>query len=101
MKIVRFSDGDSPRYGALEDGSTRIVVLKGDPLFNPVEPDGRIAELDEVRLLSPVIPRSKVVAIGKNYADHAREMNCPPEVGLIYSVFLPGDLYASEIYVDL
>lgn len=74
MKIVRFSDGDSPRYGALEDGSTRIVVLKGDPLFNPVEPDGRIVELDEVRLLSPVIPRSKVVAIGKNYADHAREM---------------------------
>ena len=28
------------------------------------------------------------------------ELNCPPEVGLIYSVFLPGDLYASEIYVD-
>ena len=74
MRIVRFSDGDSPRYGALEEGSTRIVVLKGDPLFNPVEPDGRIVELDEVRLLSPVIPRSKVVGIGKNYAEHAREM---------------------------
>ncbi|QPK81779.1 fumarylacetoacetate hydrolase family protein [Schaalia sp. ZJ405] len=74
MRIVRFSDGDTPRYGALDDDSNRIVVLKGDPLFNPVEPDGRIVELDEVRLLSPVIPRSKVVGIGKNYADHAREM---------------------------
>ena len=29
-----------------------------------------------------------------------RRLNCPPEVGLIYSVFLPGDLYVSEIYVD-
>jgi len=27
-----------------------------------------------VRLLAPVIPRSKVVCIGKNYADHAAEM---------------------------
>ena len=30
--------------------------------------------LDDVRLLAPVIPRSKIVAIGKNYADHAKEM---------------------------
>ena len=27
-----------------------------------------------MRLLAPVIPRSKVVGIGKNYADHAAEM---------------------------
>ncbi|WP_407921570.1 fumarylacetoacetate hydrolase family protein [Actinomyces polynesiensis] len=72
--MVRFSDGDSPRYGALEDDSTRVVVLKGDPLFSPVEPSGQIVELEEIRLLSPVIPRSKVVGVGKNYADHAREM---------------------------
>lgn len=74
MRIVRFSDGGSPRYGALEDDSTRVVVLKGDPLFSPVEPSGKIVELEEIRLLSPVIPRSKVVGVGKNYADHAREM---------------------------
>ncbi|MDN6566568.1 MAG: fumarylacetoacetate hydrolase family protein [Actinomyces sp.] len=74
MRIVRFSDGGSPRYGALEDDSTRVVVLKGDPLFSPVEPSGQIAELEEIRLLSPVIPRSKVVGVGMNYADHAREM---------------------------
>ena len=74
MRIVRFSDGDSPRYGALEEDSTRVVVLKGDPLFSPVEPSGQIVELEEIRLLSPVIPRSKVVGVGKNYADHAREM---------------------------
>ena len=57
MRIARFSDGTNPVYGALEEGSTRIVGLKGDPLFSPVEPSGQIYELDEVRLLSPVIPR--------------------------------------------
>ena len=64
-----FSDGTNPVYGALEEGSKRIVGLKGDPLFSPVEPSGQIYELDEVRLLSPVIPRSKVVGIGNNYSD--------------------------------
>lgn len=97
MRIVRFSDGDSPAYGAMEEGSSRIVVLKGDPLFNAVEPSGRIVELDEVRLLSPVIPRSKVVGVGKNYADHAREMGGePPEDPIFFlkpntSVIGPGD----------
>ena len=69
MRIVRFSDGSSPCYGALDDGSTRIVGLKGDPLFAAVEPSGRVFELDEVRLLSPVIPRSKVVGVAGNYSD--------------------------------
>lgn len=77
MRIVRFSDGDSPRYGTLEDNSKRIVVLKGDPLFNPIEPDGRIIDLDSVRLLSPVIPRSKVVGIGTNFGDELRAPGSP------------------------
>ena len=51
MRIARFSQGSSIHYGALEDESTRIVGLKGDPLFSPVEPSGQIFELDEVRLL--------------------------------------------------
>ena len=67
MRIARFSQGSSIYYGALEDESTRIVGLKGDPLFSPVEPSGQIFELDEVRLLSPVIPRSKVIGLGGNY----------------------------------
>jgi 2-keto-4-pentenoate hydratase/2-oxohepta-3-ene-1,7-dioic acid hydratase in catechol pathway len=31
-------------------------------------------KLDSVRLLAPVIPRSKIVAVGRNYAAHAAEM---------------------------
>ena len=79
MRIARFSDGTNPVYGALEEGSKRIVGLKGDPLFSPVEPSGQIYELDEVRLLSPVIPRSKVVGIGNNYSDTPIPLDERPE----------------------
>ena len=37
-------------------------------------PTGVQVPLEDVRLLAPVIPRSKVIGIGRNYADHAAEM---------------------------
>ena len=74
MRIARFTTGDSPRYGILEDGSTDLVVINGDPLFTPISTTGERVSLDEVRLLSPIIPRSKVVGFGRNYAAHAAEM---------------------------
>lgn len=66
MKIVRFRIDDHPIYGALEDGSERIVALKGDPLFQKAEPSGQLYSLEEARLLSPVIPRSKAVSCCAN-----------------------------------
>lgn len=73
MRIVRFTDGSSPKYGFLKDDSTRIFVLRGDPIFAKIELSGEVFELDEVRLLSPVIPRSKVVGVGRNYLAHIEE----------------------------
>ncbi len=52
----------------------RAAEVQGDPLHQPVVLTGVRAPLDDVRLLAPVIPRSKVIGIGKNYADHAAEM---------------------------
>lgn len=74
MRVARFSAGANPKYGAIAEGVDRIEGLKGDPLFQGVEPSGEVFKLDEVRLLSPVIPRSKIVAVAKNYRDHAAEM---------------------------
>lgn len=74
MRVARFSAGANPKYGAIAEGEDRIEGLKGDPLFQGVEPSGEVFKLDEVRLLSPVIPRSKIVAVAKNYRDHAAEM---------------------------
>ncbi|WP_265522194.1 fumarylacetoacetate hydrolase family protein [Oerskovia flava] len=77
MRIARFTTGDDPRYGLVQEeaGTTYLAVLNGDPLYMPVAPTGERLELgDGVRLLAPVIPRSKIVAVGKNYAAHAEEM---------------------------
>jgi 2-keto-4-pentenoate hydratase/2-oxohepta-3-ene-1,7-dioic acid hydratase in catechol pathway len=80
MRIARFASGGDPQYGVVElaeDGGRHpgtVSSLTGDPLATPVQLTGERHELDGVRLLAPVIPRSKVVAIGKNYAAHAAEM---------------------------
>ena len=51
------------------------------PAGGPVNYTGERLRLADVRLLAPVIPRSKVLAVGKNYADHAAEFDgeVPPE----------------------
>jgi 2-keto-4-pentenoate hydratase/2-oxohepta-3-ene-1,7-dioic acid hydratase in catechol pathway len=77
MRIARFTTGDDPRYALVQQEGDRtfLAVLAGDPLYMTVRPTGERVELgDGVRLLAPVIPRSKVVCVGRNYADHVREM---------------------------
>ncbi|RCK71416.1 MULTISPECIES: fumarylacetoacetate hydrolase family protein [Desertihabitans] len=80
MRIARFvADGD-PQYGVVElaeDGGQHpdtVSALNGDPLATPVQLTGVRHELGAVRLLAPVIPRSKVVGVGRNYVAHAEEL---------------------------
>ncbi|MCK6212008.1 fumarylacetoacetate hydrolase family protein [Georgenia sp. EYE_87] len=74
MRIARFTTGENPHYGILDEETDELVVLRGDPIYGDLDTTGRRVPLDDVRLLSPVIPRSKVIGIGRNYADHAAEM---------------------------
>ncbi len=78
MRIARFTTGSDPRFALIEGepGSEELVVITGDPIYTPVQPTGERVLLDDdaVRLLAPVIPRSKIVGVGRNYADHATEM---------------------------
>ncbi len=77
MRIARFTTGDEPRFGVVgeRDGSAVVAVLTGDPLYAGIELTGQSHPLDDVRLLAPLIPRSKVVGVGRNYADHAAELD--------------------------
>jgi len=91
MRIARFSDGTDPRYGIVElaeDGQSHpdtISLLNADPLAGPVKLTGERRPLDGVRLLAPVIPRSKIVAVGRNFAAHAAELgNEVPATPLIF-----------------
>lgn len=103
MRIVRFSPnssanlGSDPLFGVLND-EDQILVLRGDPLFGGIIPTESKVSLSDVRLLAPVIPRSKVVCVGKNYADHAAEMGSEvPKEPVIFlkpntSVIGPNDI---------
>jgi 2-keto-4-pentenoate hydratase/2-oxohepta-3-ene-1,7-dioic acid hydratase in catechol pathway len=76
---------------------TVIVALAGDPLYVGVKVVDQEFKLADVRLLAPVLPRSKVIGIGRNYAAHAAEMgNDVPTEPLMFikpntSVIGPGD----------
>ena len=76
MRIARFVQDSDPAFGVVDgdEGHEEIAVIKGDPFFSGVQLTGERHKLEDVRLLAPIIPRSKVVGIGKNYADHAAEM---------------------------
>jgi 2-keto-4-pentenoate hydratase/2-oxohepta-3-ene-1,7-dioic acid hydratase in catechol pathway len=79
MRIVRFTPkvktslGSDPQFGILE-GENQIRLIAGDPLYSGILKLDETVALKDVKLLAPVIPRSKVVCVGKNYADHAAEM---------------------------
>lgn len=72
MKVARFSQGGDPKFGIV-DGD-ELVVLRGDPMFAGFDTTDERVPLSAVKLLAPVIPRSKIVAVGKNYREHAAEM---------------------------
>lgn len=72
MKVARFSVGGDIRFGILDD--EELVVLAGDPLYAGWDTTGERVALSDATLLAPVIPRSKVVCVGKNYFDHIAEM---------------------------
>ncbi len=96
MKVARFViEGGEPLFGIL-DGED-LVVLSGDPLFHGMNPTETRVELSKVQLLAPVIPRSKVICVGMNFADHKVDMKHEgPGNPLIFlkpntSVIGPGD----------
>ena len=106
MRIARFTTGDEPAYGVVTGDvdelgipadDAMVVALAGDPLYVGVHLTEEEHRLSDVRLLAPVIPRSKVVGIGRNYAAHAAELgNDVPREPLMFmkpntSVVGPGD----------
>jgi len=113
MRLVRFESPTGPHLGALR-GDT-IVDLQaasgGDKLYSPdlrelmaagrqgirraadvaasapAAPDRLgVFAASYVRLLAPVPPPSKVIAVGQNYLDHCREQGvAPPKSPILFS----------------
>lgn len=70
MKYVRFAKENMIFNGILE--GEIISVISGD-FFGDIIKTGETCNMSNVKLLAPVSP-SKIVAVGLNYRDHAREL---------------------------
>jgi 2-keto-4-pentenoate hydratase/2-oxohepta-3-ene-1,7-dioic acid hydratase in catechol pathway len=93
MHYIRFEHRGKIRNGLLMKGA--IAVISGEFWNHRIT--GETITLDEVRLLAPLIP-GKIVAVGKNYIDHIREMGASeiPQnpvlfIKLPHTVVGPGD----------
>jgi 2-keto-4-pentenoate hydratase/2-oxohepta-3-ene-1,7-dioic acid hydratase in catechol pathway len=94
------ANGSAEDLPGHEDDEMIVAQIAGHP-FGGTEADIKLTgarfDAGEVRLLAPILP-SKVICIGKNYADHAREMGgeAPAEPVIFLkpstSVCGPGDL---------
>jgi 2-keto-4-pentenoate hydratase/2-oxohepta-3-ene-1,7-dioic acid hydratase in catechol pathway len=78
VRIARFVHSQGVAWGVVEGPAdagldSLTVAAIADHPFGPITLTGERWALPDVRMLSPILP-SKVVAIGKNYQDHAREM---------------------------
>jgi 2-keto-4-pentenoate hydratase/2-oxohepta-3-ene-1,7-dioic acid hydratase in catechol pathway len=104
VRIARFAGPDGVvGFGVVEgidaDGSpgpgATVTPIAGHP-FGPIEAAGPPVPYADARLLAPVLP-SKIIALGKNYAEHAAEMGGEvPAEPMIFlkpstSVIGPGD----------
>jgi 2-keto-4-pentenoate hydratase/2-oxohepta-3-ene-1,7-dioic acid hydratase in catechol pathway len=72
--IGRFQKGDEIFYAKVVDGE--LFRLRGE-VFGSPSFDKKSTPIKGVRTLVPVVP-SKIIAVGLNYADHARETNMTP-----------------------
>jgi 2-keto-4-pentenoate hydratase/2-oxohepta-3-ene-1,7-dioic acid hydratase in catechol pathway len=104
MRLVSFGPPGAERPGIV-DGEHIVDLLAVDGTLPPtvrdilaadlVEDAGRVADsadddarfaLDAVRLGPPVLEPSKIICLGRNYRDHAREQNQkPPEFPMLFS----------------
>src|ERR1700693_3489932 len=101
MKLCRFQQKE--KTGAVAQPEVFQGDISGEPvrevpgdILGKGEVTSRSWPLADVKLLPPVVP-SKIVCLGRNYADHAAEFNnAPPKEPLIFlkppsSLLAPGD----------
>jgi 2-keto-4-pentenoate hydratase/2-oxohepta-3-ene-1,7-dioic acid hydratase in catechol pathway len=94
MKLIRFQAQGGPALGILR--GSEVTELDGD-FFTPFRTRKRSRLFSKIKLLPPCIP-SKIVAVGLNYRDHAKELNLPvPDTPIVFlkpptAVIGPGEM---------
>lgn len=98
MRLIRFGEKGHERPGLLNQGRivdlTRLFpgipdidhVFFEDGWFEKIAAVDAAGETMDVRLGSPVVRPSKIICVGKNYAEHAQEGGFdPPESPVLFS----------------
>lgn len=82
MRFIRYQLGkEEPRNGWIFEDKIGLIEGSTFDEFRRLEAD---IPLERARLLAPVVP-SKVIAVGRNYVEHAREHDAEvPEIPLIF-----------------
>jgi len=84
--MLLYRIGPEGFYAVGEEADGEMHLLHSDPLAEPVESWqlGRPVARQGAALLAPVLP-GKIIGIGRNYVEHAREMDSPvPSEPLIF-----------------
>jgi 2-keto-4-pentenoate hydratase/2-oxohepta-3-ene-1,7-dioic acid hydratase in catechol pathway len=94
MRVVRYTTKDQPAsFGWLFEG--KVGPIRGD-IFGEYRREEAILPVESVHLLAPVQP-SKILCIGRNYVEHAKEQDAEvPKVPLLFmkppsALLNPGD----------
>lgn len=74
MKYVRIDRPGGPSWGVVKGED---VFTLSRPPYADLEYDGGKLPLSQCKLLAPCEP-TKIICVGKNYVDHAREMGTEP-----------------------
>jgi 2-keto-4-pentenoate hydratase/2-oxohepta-3-ene-1,7-dioic acid hydratase in catechol pathway len=97
VQYCRFSQNNAVRYGLIEHQTITRTLGQAPQAFADFDRGEKVEiPLDSVRLLAPVEP-SKIVCIGRNYREHAKELNhaIPTEPLFFFkppsSIIGPGD----------
>lgn len=101
MRYCKFPTSDGPQYGEVQTQSGQDVIVRRIP--PPVEDhacvfheeDMQPIPLGEARLLPPVSP-SKIVCVGRNYREHAKELGNEVPADILIFLKPPSALLAPE-----
>lgn len=101
MRYCKFPTSDGPQYGEIQSQNGQDLIVRRIP--PPVEDhtsvfheeDMQPIPLGEARLLPPVNP-SKIVCVGRNYREHAKELGNEVPADILIFLKPPSALLAPE-----
>ena len=73
VRIARYRFDNEVSYGIVDGQDVHQLTGAPLPVGSEIQVTGEVHDLDDVTLLAPVLP-TKIIAVAKNYGDHATEM---------------------------